>query len=364
MPMAPHSSRPIRGGIRRWLTTLVAFSALAFQPLWSQDKPAEIRIGVASTGTGGRPVSGGSYAALAAEWRSLENEFAKDGIKVKYTYFQGAGPSVNECLANRQIDFAFQGDLAAMAAKAGGLATRLIMATDRFGAIFIAVPAESPVRRFEDLKGKRIALFKGTNLQMAFWNLMVAKGFKESDFKLINMSLVEGDAALLARDVDAQVSYNDVVPLVETGQARIIYSTHADLKLGRLSHLLVLQEFAHRWPAIVQRVVNTLLKAAAWQAEEKNRAKAYQIWAKSGFGVSAWKYEFDDYALKDRGSPLFDPFYRAQYKRLLKIAREQKLVRKEFDVDAWLDGSYVERGIRTLKLERVWRELDAEGQPN
>jgi len=357
---AAHPGASVRCHRGRWILML-ALLFLTAQAVTAQ--PAEIRIGVASTGTGGRPVSGGGYGALAAEWRSLEHEFAGDGIKVTYSYFQGAGPTVNECLANHQLDFAFQGDLPALVAKAGGLLTKLIMATDRFGAIFIAVPADSPVRRFEDLKGKRIALFKGTNLQMAFWNLMVSKGFKESDFKLINMSTFEGNAALLSKDIDAQISYNDLVPLVETGRARFVYSTHADRKLGRLSHLLVTEEFAAKWPGLVQRVVNNLLKAAAWQAEEKNRGKTYQIWAKSGFPLSSWKYEFDDYALRDRGSPLFDPFYRAQYKRLLKLGRELKLVRKDFDVDAWLDGSFVEQGLKTLKLQQVWREFDAEGHP-
>jgi sulfonate transport system substrate-binding protein len=332
-------------------------------PLAAQDRPAEIRIGVAATGTGGRPVAGGSYGAIASESRALEKEFARDGIKVTYTYFQGAGPTVNEWLANRQLDFAFQGDLPALAARAGGLPTKLILAADRFGAIYIAVPADSPARRFGDLKGKRIGLFNGTNLQMAFYNLMLSKGLKESDFRITNMSTFEGNAALLAGDLDAQVSYNDLVPLVETGKVRFICSTHGDKNLGRLSHLLVRNEFADKWPDLVQRVVNTFLKAAAWEAEPKNRAKVYQIWAKSGFGVSAWKYEYDDYLLGERSSPLFDPFYRAQYKRQLATARQLKLVRRDFDVDAWLDSRFLDQGLKTLGLQKVWRPLDEEGRP-
>jgi len=325
--------------------------------------PRVIRIGVAATGTGGRPYTGGGYPAIAAETRALENEFAKDGIQIRYHYFQGAGPSVNESLANHQLDFALQGDLPAIVAKAGGLGTRLIMATDRFTAVYIAVPANSPARNLEDLKGKRIALFKGTNAQTAFWNLLATKGLKESDFKVINMATPEGNAALLSKDIEAEVSYNDLVPLVETGKIRIIHSTHGYRKLGRLSHLLVTEEFVTKYPQTVQRVVNTLLKSAAWQADERNRARCYQIWSKSGLGISAWKYEYDDYSLRERCSPLFDPFYRAHYKRLVQLAKVQRLLRRDFDVDAWLDGSFMDRGIQSLGLQKTWRPLDPEGRP-
>jgi ABC-type nitrate/sulfonate/bicarbonate transport system substrate-binding protein len=96
------------------------------------DLPKEIRIGVAGVGTGNRPVVGGAYVATAANNGDLENEFKKDGIAVKYVYFAGAGPAVNEALANGQLDFAYQGDLPALVAKAGGLPTKLILAAGRF----------------------------------------------------------------------------------------------------------------------------------------------------------------------------------------------------------------------------------------
>ena len=41
----------------------------------------------------------------------LEEEFKKDGVKVQWTFFKGAGPAVNEALVNKQLDFAWQGDL-------------------------------------------------------------------------------------------------------------------------------------------------------------------------------------------------------------------------------------------------------------
>jgi sulfonate transport system substrate-binding protein len=327
------------------------------------DKPAVVRIGVAAVGTGGRPVSGWSYSSVIAANGSLENALAADGVAVRWTYFSGAGPAVNEALANGQLDFAFEGDLPSLVARAGGLRTKVILAHTRFEPIYVAVPADSPARTLEDLKGKRVAVFKGTNLQLAFSRLLEAKGLKDTDFKLINMSTNDGNAALLSKDIDAQVSGSDVFPLVERGVARVVHSTQGAPKLGRVSHLLVTEEFAARYPEVVQRVVNASLRDAAWLADEANRARAYQIWTKSGFGLPAWKGDWDPFVLRDRASPLLDEFYRAQYRRLLAAGRSLKLIRRDLDVDQWLDSTYLDRGLRELNLAGVWRELDAEGNP-
>lgn len=337
----------------------LASSATAAEP-----RPEAIRIGVAQVGTGGRPVSGWSFVSIVADNASLENEFRPDGIPVKWTYFSGAGPAVNEALANGQLDFAFQGDLPALVARGGGLPTRLILAASRFDPIYVNVPADSTARTLEDLKGKRVAVFKGTNLQLAFYSVLASRGLKESDFKLVNMSVLDGNAALLSKAIDAQVSGPDVFPLVERGVARIVHSTQGDPRSGRLTHLLVTEPFAAKYPQLVQRVVNVVLKDAAWLAEESSRARAYQVWTKSGFGLPAWKGDWDAFVLRERASPLFDAFYRAHYKRLLQKGRELKLIRKDFDVDKWIDPSFLVQGLKTLGLEHLWHEQDTEFRPS
>jgi sulfonate transport system substrate-binding protein len=178
------------------------------------------------------------------------------------------------------------------------------------------------------------------------------------------MSVLDGNAALLSKDIDAQVSGPDVFPLVERGVARIVHSTQGDPKSGRLTHLLVTEPFAAKHPQMVQRVVNAVLKDAAWFAQESSRARAYQVWTKSGFGLPAWKGDWDSFVLRERASPLFDAFYRAHYKRLLQKGRELRLIRRDFDVDGWIDASFLERGLKTLGLENLWRPQDDEFRPS
>lgn len=62
-----------------------------------------------------------------------------------------------------QVDFAFYGDFPAVLARARGLKTRLVLPTSVRSGIYIAVPPDSPVRRIEDLRGRQVSLFRGTN---------------------------------------------------------------------------------------------------------------------------------------------------------------------------------------------------------
>lgn len=349
--------------MKRTLAALALALLANAGPARAEEKPALIRFGVALVGAGGRPIAGGLPWSIVADKGALEEEFRADGIRVKVSYFTGAGPAVNEAIANDQLDFAAQGDLPGLVARAGGLPTKLVLAQNRFGGIYVAVPATSTARTLEDLKGKRIAVFKGTAAQLALYRALQSRGLKESDFRIINMSTVDGTAALLSNDVDALASGADVFALVERGAARVVYTSRGDPRLGILSHVLVTERFAARYPRTVQRVVNVFLREHVWLAQEANRARIYQIWTKSGFGLPAWRGDWDGDPIRDRTSPLFDEFYRAQYKRLLASARELKLVRKDFDVDRWIDPTFVEAGIVALGLQGTWREFDAEARP-
>ncbi len=91
------------------------------------------------------------------------------------------------------------------------------------------------------------------------------------------MSTFDGNAALLSKDIDAQVSANDLFPLQDRGVARVIYSSRGEISSTRLDHLLVTEEFEAKYPSIVQRLVNQVLKVGALELDEGDRTNAYQV---------------------------------------------------------------------------------------
>jgi len=144
----------------RLLKSFFAVAALSLAAVHAYaDKPAVIRIGVAQQGNGDPPTFGGSPAATVQLQQSLEKEFAADGIKVEWLFFKGAGPAVNEAIANNALDFAYQGDLPSVLGRANGLKTRLLLASGVRVGIKIAVPTDSDIRSIKDLKGRRVSIW-------------------------------------------------------------------------------------------------------------------------------------------------------------------------------------------------------------
>lgn len=187
--------------LRHLITALgLAFtlSAHAAEPA----KPASIRIAVPDLSAGSKPSAGGVVDVLRDQ-QLLEKEFAKDGIRIDWHFFKGAGPVVNEALANGQADFAYLGDLAAIVGKANGLDTRVLSAGVRGVKSYLGVVPGSGIKTLHDLKGKRVAVFRGTANQLSFASALASQGLSERELKVINLDFNAANAALAAKQIDA-----------------------------------------------------------------------------------------------------------------------------------------------------------------
>ena len=347
-------------------TTLVLLAALLLvHPLAAEDKPAVIRFGFATVGIDGfTPVAGGNAAGSAQSKGLVDEEFKADGIRVDWNFFRGAGPALNEALANGLVDFGWHGDLPSIIGRSSGLKNKLILACGTRGGLYIAVPADSPAKTLEDLKGKRVSIAKGTNGQLAFAKVLREHGLGEKDFKLINMDGATSRGALATRDLDGAVGGSELFALRDRGVARIIYSVKGrSAALTRQTAVWVTEDFAAKYPSTVQRLVNVLVKEAAWASDEANRNDVFRVWAKSGQGYSNYKEDYEGTPLRTRQTPLFDEFFVHHYRDAVKAAVEFKLIRNAFDVDAWIEPKFLNQALVDLKLENHWEEYDAQGLP-
>src|SRR3954468_24965117 len=130
------------------------------------DKPSVIRIAYPQVGIGNRPFVGDSSTAVAHLKGLLDEEFKNDGIRIEWSFLRGAGPAVNELYANGLVDFSLLGDLSWIIGQAGGLKRRVLDATGIRGNSYIFVPTGSAIQSVSELKGKKVAIFKGTNMQL------------------------------------------------------------------------------------------------------------------------------------------------------------------------------------------------------
>jgi len=325
--------------------------------------PAVIRIGVATGGVGTPPRTGSSTIGLVNAQGLLETEFAKDNIKVEWIFFKGAGPAVNEALVNHQLDFAWQGDLPSIVHRAGGVKTRIIAGSGVRNGLYLGVPPDSAIAKIEDLKGKRVAVFKGTNLHLAAVRALAAHGLKESDLKLINLDTAAAQAALTTKDIDAAFGYVELFLLRDKGVAKVVWSASEDsYRFTRQTVLLVADDFATRQPQIVQRVVDTVVKTARVYSDESQRGELFAQWGKAEFPEKSWREDFIGQPLRVRLSPLLDPFLVARYKDASDEAYRLKLTRSQPEIDSWFDRRFLNAALKAQKLEGYWPEYAADGK--
>ncbi|NWC97091.1 ABC transporter substrate-binding protein, partial [Pseudomonas sp. IPO3779] len=138
----------------------------------------EIRIAVPDLSAGTEHSGGGAVDVLRSR-QIYDKAFADQGIKVQWNFFKGAGPVINEAFANGQVDFAYLGDLAAIIGKSNGLDTRLLSASARGVKQYLGVVPGSGIKTLEDLKGKRVAVFRGTASQLSFDAALASQGLSE-----------------------------------------------------------------------------------------------------------------------------------------------------------------------------------------
>lgn len=337
-----------------------ALAAVLAVPLAQADV---VRIGVATAG-GGDPVTfSGSPLGIVRNQQLLEKAFAGTGTDVQWFFFKGAGPAVNEALSNQQLDFAYQGDLPAVVGRSNGLDTRLLAALGVRANLYLAVPKGSPLKRIEDLKGKKVAIFRGTNGHLVMINLLAEHGLTERDIKAINLDTGSTQAALISNGVDAAFGGRELFKLRDKGLIDIVYDNpEQDVRYTRQTALVVRGAYEKEHPENVQRVVDTLVDAAKWTSDENHREEVFSEWAKSNEPAESIRADFTGVPLRDRASPLVDSFLLSRYQAVAEQAKEEKLIRRPVSIDGWFDTRYLEKSLKAKGLENYWTPYGPDGK--
>ncbi len=328
------------------------------------DQPATIRIASPDLSAGPKPYAGSSTVSLVHIKQALEKEFEKDGIKVEWSFFKGAGPAVNEAFSNKQIDFAYLGDLAAIIGRARGLDNRFLVGI-RGSNTYLGAAPEAGIASLKDLKGKRVALFRGTADQLAFGRALAEAGLGERDLKVVNLDWTASRAALAAGQVDAIWQGVPVLALRERGLATVPASTKqiANKLATTQSGLIGASDFIQRYPQLTQRVVDVLVAEAHWAAQPANRASVEESLSQQGgipLALIHGEYEGDDLAF--RFSPRIDTFLRNSLADSVAQAKELGLIRQTFDTAAWVEPKFVEAALAKQNLQGFWPDYGKDGK--
>jgi sulfonate transport system substrate-binding protein len=175
-----------------------AASAHAQAP--AQGKPrGELRIGYQKSA---------SLFVLQKAQGSLEKRLAPLGFGVKWVEFP-AGPQLLEGLNVGAVDVGFVGEAPPIFAQAAG-AKFVYFGFDPAAprAEAILVTKDSPIQSVADLKGKKVALNKGSNVHYLLVKQLEKNGLKLSDIQPVYLAPADGRAAFESKNVDAWVIWD------------------------------------------------------------------------------------------------------------------------------------------------------------
>jgi sulfonate transport system substrate-binding protein len=287
----------------------------------------------------------------------LEQKLAAQNIKVEWHFFKGAGPAINEALVNHQVDVAFLGDLALIIGKANHIDTKLIAAVTRQVHSYLGVLPNRGYHSLEQLKGKSIAVWQGTAAHLSFAQFIQQRGYSEKDFRIVNLDAAAANSALAAQRVDAGWGLMNILALAQKKLVEIPLSTVADpqgvgtIQMGLIAQTQLLQ--AH--PELIQALVNTLVEAAYWASQAEHREQGIQlVSSNAGYPTAIYRASLDGQALKDVYNPRLDRFFVGRLQAGIETALQSNLIKQGFDLQQWLEPSFVNQAIKQLKYEHYW----------
>jgi sulfonate transport system substrate-binding protein len=202
----------------RWYQRVIAIAVLSMSTVaagvgasYGQDKT--VRIGYQKYGK----------LVLLKGKGSLEEKLRPFGYKVSWTEFP-SGPPLLEALNVGAIDFGVAGETPPIFAQAAG-APLVYLAYDPPApqGEAILVPKDSALKSVADLKGKKVALNKGSNVHYLLVKALEKAGLKYTDIQPVFLAPSDALAAFTRGSVDAWVIWDPYEAAAEASTgARIL----------------------------------------------------------------------------------------------------------------------------------------------
>ena len=193
----------------------------------------------------------------------LEKNLAAQGVNVKWVEFP-AGPQLLEGLNVGSVVFGEAGEAPPIFAQAAN--PNLVYVANQPPAPTaeaLIVQKDSPIQSIQDLKGKRIALNKGSNVHYLLLKLLEANNLTLKDIQPVYLPPSDARAAFEKGAVDAWVIWDPFLAAAEHQiHARVI--ANGEHLVSNHQFYLADRKFAEGHPEILKTLVTTLNQTTDW----------------------------------------------------------------------------------------------------
>lgn len=187
--------------------SLLSFAAVAMllAPGIASAAPSEVRLDWATYS----PVS-----IALKEKGFLEKALKPEGISVVWVQSLGSNKAL-EFLNAGSLDFGSSASAAALIARVNGNPIKSVSIYSKAEWTALVAGAESPIKSLADLKGKRVAVTRGTDPHIFLVRALAREGLSDKDVKLVLLQHADGRLALQRGDVDAWAGLDPMMASAE-----------------------------------------------------------------------------------------------------------------------------------------------------
>ncbi|MCG0994424.1 aliphatic sulfonate ABC transporter substrate-binding protein [Acetobacter indonesiensis] len=199
----------------------------------------------------------------------LEKALSSAGWTVKWSEFI-AGPQMLQALAANAIDLAETGDAPPIFAQSNW-PDRLVYIGHSGPAPLgegLLVQKEGQIKTLKDLKGKKVAFNRGSNVHYLLLNALTQAGLTASDIHSVNLTPAAARAAFETGQIDAWAIWDPYLAAGEALPSARLLVNAENLSPNR-QFLLSTRAFTEKNPHTVRRIITVLSGLKSWAAQNQ-----------------------------------------------------------------------------------------------
>ncbi len=246
--------KPSAASLLRFVTAILycLLASMVLSPI--SVRAATLRIGYQKAA---------STLVLLKTHGSLEKKLAPLNVEVKWLEF-AAGPQLLEGLNLGSIDFGYVGEVPPIFALAAGaplVYTAYELPTPE--AEGILVPKDSPIRSVADLKGKKIAFNKGSDVHWLVVKALADAGLKYSDVQPAYLAPADARAAFQNGAIDAWAIWDPFFTAAQEQLGARVVTTAKGI-VNRHQYFVSTRGFSEKNGEIIKILMAELSEVGQW----------------------------------------------------------------------------------------------------
>ncbi|RYY28508.1 MAG: hypothetical protein EOP62_04785 [Sphingomonadales bacterium] len=186
-----------------------------------------------------------------------------------------SGNDVLEAVIAGGIDIGETGEVQPIFAQSAGHQVKVVGSTEPAPLTSMLVRGDGPLRRIEDLKGKKVSFIAGTNSHWLLISALEKAGLKQSDISPVSLGGADGLSALFRGDIDALVMTAPTTQVALARGARALF-TNQDLTNSALYYVATDKVIGER-PELLEGFLRALSNHIRWTAQNPDRFVALAV---------------------------------------------------------------------------------------